>query len=172
ASIKDRIPPFEVLFVGPGPTNWLSALVNKLGLDDQVIFLGKLQSGKAIIQFLDGLDFYVHPSKQEGLPRTVIEAMSRGLPILASSIAGIPELLDEPYLHQPGDYKGLAEQLVIYLNKGQEEHVAMSRSNYEKSKEYDHRLLAQKRLDFWRSFAAYARQIMSDPSVKPITNGH
>ena len=152
AIIKNDIPEFQIEFTGPGDNGWVLKLVKDLNLESQVVFNGKLPSGKPILDWLDVLDLYVHPSKQEGLPRSVIEAMSRACPVLASSVAGIPELLNPEFLHKPGDYKKLANDLKKVLSN-KEILLNMSYSNYQKSKEYDMGILDIRRKKFWSEFA-------------------
>ena len=57
--------------------------------------------------WLDAVDLYVQPSRQEGLPRGTLEAMSRACPALGSTAGGLPELLEPECLHKPGDAAGL-----------------------------------------------------------------
>lgn len=151
--IKNNIPNFQIEFTGPGDNHWIRKLATKLKIEDKVVFNGKLPSGKPIIDWLDGLDIYVHPSKQEGLPRSVIEAMSRACPVLASSVAGIPELISAEFLHKPGDYNKLAQDLNRVLCNN-EILLSMSLSNYHKSKDYDKEILNLRRKKFWSEFAA------------------
>ena len=151
ASIKDALPPFRVEFVGPGSGEWCKKIAKDLGLVDEVGVLGKLRSGEPVIEWLDSLDLYVHPSRQEGLPRSVIEAMSRGRPVLASSIAGTPELISPNYLHKPGDWRSLAKQLLDVVSSV-DKRREMSRANLEVSKCYQANVLSAKRRDFWLDF--------------------
>ena len=60
---------------------------------------------------MDQVDIYIQPSLTEGLPRGLLEAMSRGCPAIASRVGGIPELLGNSCLHRPGDAEGLARLL-------------------------------------------------------------
>jgi glycosyltransferase involved in cell wall biosynthesis len=56
----------------------------------------------------------VLPSYSEGLPRVIYEAMAAGLPVVASSVSGIPEIVQESvtgFLVQPGDENALAERM-------------------------------------------------------------
>src|SRR5690606_14381450 len=93
----------KVYLVGTGDPSWVINLANNLGVSDQVEIVGTLKSGKdGVLPFLDTMHLYAHPSKQEGLPRVVIEALSRGRLAVGSSAAGIPELIDEKFLHSPG----------------------------------------------------------------------
>lgn len=139
---------FKLNLIGGGSDVYIKELVKKYKLQYHVNVIGLLSKGEEVYNMLDTLDLYIHPSKQEGLPRSVIEAMSRGCPVLASTVAGIPELLKDKYLHKPGDYKTLSKQIIksisnIDLLK------QMSEENFEKSKEYTSDLLSERRNEFW-----------------------
>ena len=54
---------------------------------------------------------YIQPSRIEGLPRALIEAMSRGCACVGSSVGGIPELLNNQYIHEVNDYNSLAVKI-------------------------------------------------------------
>lgn len=156
ARVRDQLPDFRIEMIGPGDSTWIKKLAIRLGLQDCLVLRGKLLAGGEVVNWLDSLDIYVHPSKQEGLPRSVIEAMSRGLPVLASRIAGIPELISSEYLHKPGDFRGLAEQLTRVLsNLSQRE--SMSKDNYREAKNYDQRIIEQRRKSFWLAFSEDVR---------------
>lgn len=81
------------------------------------------------------LDVYVQPSKQEGLPRSVIEAMSVGCPALGSNVAGIPELLDNDCLFNPDNNSQIIDAIEGMLNK--ETMIAKARANFYRAKEYN-----------------------------------
>jgi len=149
--IKNKIENFELLLVGGGNSKSIQNLIEKYDLSDNVKILGLLKSGNEIYNFLDTLSVYLHPSKQEGLPRSLIEAMSRGCPALSSSVAGIPELLDEKYLHQPGDYKELSKQIESY-SIDKEKLLLMANENFIKSKEYTNSKLNKRRSEFFKNF--------------------
>lgn len=136
--------------VGPGETGWLREIARAQGVTDALTLHGKLPAGKPILDFLDGLDLYVHPSRQEGLPRTVIEAMTRGLPVVASSIAGIPELIEPQFLHEVGDVSGLEELLLKYAEMSTAEEEAVARRNFQHATNYDRDQLEGRRIAFWR----------------------
>ena len=147
---------FKLHIVGPGNQDFLKAIIEKYELKDSVNFHGKLKAGEQINKYLDSLDLYIHPSMQEGLPRSVIEAMARACPILASSIAGTPELIDKEYLHQPGNYKQLSKQ-ILYLYNDFHKLREMSTNNFERAKNYYPDILAEKRKGFWGEFYEYAK---------------
>lgn len=84
----------EYMIVGEGDRTRLERLAGRLGVSDQVRFCGKV-SLEEVFALLDRTDIYIQPSLQEGLPRAVVEAMSRACPCLGARTAGIPELLPE-----------------------------------------------------------------------------
>ena len=63
-------------------------------INDRVNFVGRISGHEEMFKFLKDCDLMVFPSKSEGLPRTLIEAMAVGLPCRSSNVEGIPELLD------------------------------------------------------------------------------
>ena len=81
------------------------------GLGERAVFRGQLPSGEAVRAELDAADVFVLPSRTEGLPRAVIEAMARGMPCIGSAVGGIPELLEERDLVPPDDAGALARRI-------------------------------------------------------------
>jgi glycosyltransferase involved in cell wall biosynthesis len=82
-----------------------------LGLTDAVTFVSSLDGPGEIFELLDGASLFVMPSRTEGLPRALVEAMARALPAVGSAVGGIPELLDETCLVQPDDPVALADAI-------------------------------------------------------------
>jgi glycosyltransferase involved in cell wall biosynthesis len=85
------------LWAGTGFKNestfWeLSQEVQKMGINDRVKFLGERQD---IPHLLDASDIYILTSKAEGMPLAIMEAMAKGLPVIASAVSGIPEELGD-----------------------------------------------------------------------------
>ncbi|GAB3976194.1 glycosyltransferase family 4 protein [Plantactinospora veratri] len=71
----------------------LERLATDLGVRRQVHFTGTISAATEVRRQLDAADLFVMPSRTEGLPKALIEAMARGLPAVATSVGGIPELL-------------------------------------------------------------------------------
>lgn len=78
------------------------------GVADCVQFLGNVQGRPAMRALLDSNDLFVLPSRQEGLPRAMVEAMARGLPCIGTRVGGIPELLPDEVLIPANDPHALA----------------------------------------------------------------
>lgn len=84
----------ELRFIGDGGyRSTLTKMASDQGIADRVKFLGWLAAGPAVRAELDRADLFVLPSRTEGLPRALVEAMARGLPCIGSTAGGIPELL-------------------------------------------------------------------------------
>lgn len=145
---------FVFKVVGRGDPSPYYPLIEQYKLDKNIEFVGALPSGNKIFEFLDTVDIYIQPSKQEGLPRSLIEAMSRGCPAIGSTAGGIPELLDKSCLHRPSDYKKLAS-LLKYAVQNQSWWDTMAKVNFKKSGNYTKDLLEVKRNSFWSEFYGY-----------------
>lgn len=155
AFIKDRykVGNIKLYLVGTGDAGWVKEYANKLGVGNLIEIVGTLKAGKeGILPFLDGIHLYIHPSKQEGLPRVVIEALSRGRISLGSTAAGIPELLNEEFLHRPGDWKKLAEDIYrIYKDPIEWENII--HSSLSKAQEYLEDNLQKIRFDYLKKIS-------------------
>jgi glycosyltransferase involved in cell wall biosynthesis len=111
-SISDSGLPIRLAAVGRGPlSSVLHARHLDLALGDRFQFLGQRDD---VLELLAGADAFVLASRQEGLPVALMEATSIGLPIIASSIGGVPQVLDDEVdalLVPPGDAHLLAEAI-------------------------------------------------------------
>jgi glycosyltransferase involved in cell wall biosynthesis len=103
---------YEALIVGEGPDRTaLEHLAAQLGLRDRVRFAGERHD---VPKLLSGADLFVLSSRSEGLPVSVLEAMAAGLPVVASTVGGIPELVEDGetgVLVRPADPDALAAAL-------------------------------------------------------------
>lgn len=120
-----------------------------LGLQNRVHWCGHLSSREAVIAQLDQAHLFVLPSRQEGLPRAMIEAMARGLPCIGSQVGGIPELLPTKDLVPPGDVSALAAK-IREITTDPARMTAMSTRNWEKAREYRVEVLRERRIALYR----------------------
>ena len=65
-----------------------------LGVRESVVFLGNQTN---VYPFLQAADMFLLPSNYEGMPMTIIEAMGTGLPIVASAVGGVPDMLKDQF---------------------------------------------------------------------------
>jgi phosphatidyl-myo-inositol dimannoside synthase len=85
--------------IGDGPLRThLEQMARRLGLADRARFVGLLPGPDAVRVVLAAHDLYVLPSRTEGMPRALLEAMAVGLPCLGTPVGGVPELLRAPDL--------------------------------------------------------------------------
>ncbi|EPY02514.1 glycosyltransferase family 4 protein [Magnetospirillum fulvum] len=144
----------KLRLIGDGPyRDDLEHMARDLGLVDHVTFVGKLQGGAPVRNEIDRADLFALPSRQEGLPRALLEAMARAAPCIASDVGGIPELLSRRYLVPSGDVEGLAQAIVTLASNADRLAVA-SRENLEAVQEYRFDLLNQKRQAYYRAVLA------------------
>ncbi|MGN6205837.1 glycosyltransferase [Humibacter sp.] len=85
----------------------LKSMAAELGVGERVAFTGYVSDRMELNSRLDRAHVFALPSKTEGLPRALIEAMSRGLPCVASRVGGVPELLDNSVTFPAGDVESL-----------------------------------------------------------------
>ncbi|WP_302160116.1 glycosyltransferase [uncultured Ruminococcus sp.] len=133
-ALKKRGIRIDYQIVGPGIGDYLISQAKKYNVVDQLHLIGTLRK-EEIFEWYKNIDIYVQPSKQEGLPRSVIEAMSVGCPALGSNIAGIPELIDQDCLFNPNNISQIVFAIENLLTK--ENMIRKAKSNFERSKEYN-----------------------------------
>ena len=147
---------FEYHLVGSGDNSYLASVAKRHGVEDRVIFAGPLPHEK-VFQFLDDIDIYVQPSRHEGLPRALIEALSRGCPAIGAKVGGIAELLSFEFLFPKRSVSALCRLLVHTSKKETMMHAATR--NFNKAKDYDSRLLNDKRKEFYEKFMSDNRLV-------------
>jgi glycosyltransferase involved in cell wall biosynthesis len=125
----------------------LEQLARDLGVEASVRFLGHVPSPEELRDHLDAADLFALPSRQEGLPRALVEAMVRGLPCLASPAGGIPELLPPDAILPAGDSRALANRFREAL-QSPDWLARASKRNLECAKDYSQAVLEGKRRQF------------------------
>lgn len=148
----------EVL--GGGAGTRIRKIAKVLGLESRLALLGPLPSGEAVFGWMDSLDQYWQPSRQEGLPRALIEAMARGVPAIGSTAGGIPELLPESRLFDPTDAKSLA-RISAGLVVSEDARDSASKEGWKTAKCYKKSILDGRREAFWHRARMSAEGIHS-----------
>ena len=135
-----------------GSTEKILNYAKEQGVDGQVACTGLLSRAE-LTAFLDNADLFVLPTKAEGLPRVIIEAIAKGLPTITTPASGNPELISADYLVPFYDVDTLAQKIeLLVTNKAEYERV--SKDNYEHSLQYEGSILQGRRDEFYKQLKA------------------
>jgi glycosyltransferase involved in cell wall biosynthesis len=111
ASLRKRRPEAVLAILGIGPLEQETRrLAHKLGLADSVLLPGRVE----VRDWLAAASVLVHSSRWEGFGMVLLEAMLAGLPVAATRVSAVPEIVadgETGLLVQPGDWQGLARTL-------------------------------------------------------------
>src|SRR5262249_3307336 len=116
--------PVRLALIGEGPLERdLRKFAAELRIDDRVRFLGRQDD---LAPWYSAMDVFVLPSLWEGLPNAVLEAMSAGLPVVATRVDGVPEAVDAAVtglLCEPGDPQSLFGAIQEMIVDPEERHA-------------------------------------------------
>lgn len=146
----------KAICVGDGPSkkDYLHYLESR-GIEGSVEFVGVFADGSEVRKCIAKADAFVFPTKAEGLPRALLEAMAEGLPCLASSVCGIPEILQPECLFDPDDYMGFASGIISFI-ENPTLMSKLSQNNITIARKFSVSELAKRRTDFYRKVASTA----------------
>jgi glycosyltransferase involved in cell wall biosynthesis len=114
ALVREKNPHLKLLIVGDGPDlDALKALVRSRNLQDAVVFAGWTDGLSAVYSAVDAL---VIPSRYEGLPLVMLQALYFRCPVIASDVDGMADLLPAHWLFPSGDASALADRLVAAIS--------------------------------------------------------
>ncbi|GAA4434679.1 glycosyltransferase [Bremerella cremea] len=136
---------------------------------DVIHFAGSLTSGPPVRAELDQADLFILASRQEGLPRAMIEAMARALPCVGTTVGGIPELLAEENLFAPNDAEALARR-IGELASDRSQLNAMSQRNLPLAQQYADQVLRERRDQYYNAVRQATQQWLDGSSARnPVT---
>ncbi|WP_101689932.1 glycosyltransferase family 4 protein [Dysgonomonas massiliensis] len=107
----------NIFIGGNGLTEELKSFIYKNGIDDIVFYEGWVQ-GEHKARLLEMSDIYILPSYNEGLPISILEAMSYGLPIISTNVGGIPEVVCNNInglIIEAGDLKAILNSILFFV---------------------------------------------------------
>jgi len=137
--IKQLYPNTRLVLVGDGKEKKkLEKVVVELVLEGCVRFIGKVPNGE-IPEYMVVSDVFVLPSLSEGFPNVVLEAMASELPIVATNVGGLPEIIKDGvngFLVEPKDPEQIAEKVLLLLEDDQLRDK-LSRNNRKEVKRYN-----------------------------------
>jgi glycosyltransferase involved in cell wall biosynthesis len=138
ASLHEKHPGLHLVIAGGGPERErLDTLIGELGLSDVVLMLGRRLD---VPNILAELDVAVCASNFEGSPLSVMEYMEAGLPIVATRVGGVPDLIDDGVhglLVQPGDPLELAGAIDELLRDRPRAAALGARARERRRREFD-----------------------------------
>jgi glycosyltransferase involved in cell wall biosynthesis len=108
-------------------------MAESLGIKDRVVFLGWRRDVAAVLK---ASDIYVHSTHSDGFGIAACEAMAAGLPVVASDVPGLREVVGEAgILFPPGDHKTLAQHLNSLILSPQKQHE-MGRASRQRARQF------------------------------------
>jgi glycosyltransferase involved in cell wall biosynthesis len=152
---------YEYHLVGGGETDYLKKYAKKYDVEDQIKFIGTIEHSN-IFKWFETIDIYSQPSKQEGLPRALIEAMSVGIPCFGAKTAGIPELLDEEVVFE---FKfNYVDQIINIIHKFNNKKFSLEKAekNFLEAKKYEAIIIEKRRSEFFQKFIKVEGEIKID----------
>lgn len=134
---------------GGGDQTRLLDIIKKLGIEEHVVFKG-LMAHEDIFKWLKQVDIYIQPSKQEGLPRALIEAMSSTCFCIGAQTGGIPELLSDDLIFS--NKKNNYLEIASLIEKNFNQMYYSAQINYKKSLQYGKGKIQKRRDGFLEEF--------------------
>lgn len=131
--------------LGGGSPAFLQGLVKKYGIESQVHFMGIVPHDE-VFATLDKMHLYIQPSLQEGLPRAMVEAMSRGLMCVGANTAAIPELIEKQFVTRRKSSDDIVK-ILENVTKGQLKEQA--KINFNEARNYEEERLNARRNGFF-----------------------
>jgi L-malate glycosyltransferase len=150
--------PSRLLMVGDGPDlTDVSQLAQTLGIADDVLFLGEQD---LVVPLLSVADVFLLPSAQESFGLAALEAMACEVPIVASRVGGLPEVVEHGvsgYLHAPDDRDAMAQSIVRLLtDDALHDRMAAAAARTARDLYCDGKIVPE--------YEAYYKEVMAKPS--------
>jgi len=119
-SSKFKILNFKILIIGEGKQrNYLESLIRKYNLEKHVFLLGRIPEA---FKYLKAFDVFVLPSLKEGFPWIILEAMAARIPIIATGVGALSEIIEnerEGFLVKSKDSQAIAEKILKLIENPQ-----------------------------------------------------
>lgn len=122
----------------------------KLNIDYELVLVTEFVSNEKLDKFYRNASLYVQPSLIEGFGLSPLEAMKRGVPVAASKLASLPEILGNAAIYfNPLDINDIAEKIKkVLLNKDLREELIQK--GFEQVKNYSWKKMAEKTLEIYK----------------------
>lgn len=140
------------VFGGDGDVVQVNEIIKQNGLENIAEFQGWV-NGENKERLLNMADAYILPSYNEGLPISILEAMSYSLPIISTNVGGIPEILkngENGFIMSPGD-KDAMYRAILELMNNEKLRLDMGKASYSKVQEHMPGFVERQLSDLYRS---------------------
>lgn len=139
----------SITFIGDGPLKTaFEQHASDLGIRENVLFVGLMPSGEEVRKVIEKTDIFVFPTKAEGLPRVLLEAMASAMPCISTPVCGIPEILNDEFLVEYNDVEKLANTIESVITNPVMMTIA-SKDNVNTASKYTSDILQERRTDFY-----------------------
>lgn len=149
--VLERAPEARFRFGGNGEVKRLNTMATELGVSHAVEALGWLRGQDKVRAFHEATA-YCLPSYHEALPVSVLEAMAAALPVVSTTVAGIPDAVREGetgFLVQPGDVDAIADRLGRLVSDPALA-LRMGEAGYKRAQEtFDHEVIGREVVALW-----------------------
>lgn len=142
----------KIIIAGDGPLKTLlEARSLKLGVSDIVQFAGQVD---AMEMFYNSIDVYLNTSLHEGIPMSILEAMSLRLPVVATNVGGISEIIEHEktgFLVTLGDVKSFARYCLLLRNDRKLLHKMANNAKLKISEQFSINSCAEKYVNLYKN---------------------
>lgn len=147
--VKKEVPA-KLILIGDGPDrSECERLARELDLQKDVLFLGKQD---AIADILGCCDLFLMPSQSESFGLSALEAMACGLPVVSSSVGGLPELVihnETGFIAEIGDVDRMAKYSIDLLTNERKYNIFSKASRDRAVKEFDTNIIVPKYVQYY-----------------------
>jgi glycosyltransferase involved in cell wall biosynthesis len=155
-----QVPDAHLLVLGEGPDQARGErVVRGSGIDGSVTFAGRMCCDDLVSAY-GAAQVVTLPSHSEGMPLVILEAAATGRPVVATSVSGIPEFVEDGRtgsLVPPSDADTLSEALVKYLNDDALSRMAGARALAKAKKEFDLQVQVSRTIKAYQGVIDHAR---------------
>src|SRR3989339_237451 len=152
--VKKEVPA-KLVLVGDGPDrSECERLARELDIHKDVVFLGKQDS---LTEILNAADIFLMPSQSESFGLSALEAMACGLPVVSSSIGGLPELVihnETGYIAEIGDVERMSKYAVDLLTNEKKYNIFAKNSLDRAVNHFDKALVLPKYIEYYEKILA------------------
>lgn len=146
---------FRLTFVGDGRSReTLTNLAASYGIGHRIRITGALGGANEVRKYLGAAHLFTLPSRAEGIPRALLEAMAAGLPAICSNVGAMPDLLDPRWIVQPGSVHQLRAKFLEFLQVPGE-WAAIGRRNQDVARRYERSEVQPRRVEFYRKIQEF-----------------